>query len=124
MVLGQGPIFHDRVPTILAKRAMAGRDTAATQVDVEPRSFATDNAMRSRLEGASSTYISVLDEICPQRACPLAPSGQVYYWDRLHTTDVGSAAIINRVSDRIFEGADPTASLDLVKARASGSLDR
>lgn len=96
VVLGPSIEYGDKLPIILARHAQF---EPGTPLNASPYLyaglFALDSRLKTELRGKKGvTYISVLDSICPKKACPTTlPDGSPLQWDASHLTAAGSRVV-------------------------------
>jgi peptidoglycan/LPS O-acetylase OafA/YrhL len=92
VVFGNSPLFKDSVPTILAKRLLAGNTDTRSGADLEIEFMERNNsAIReavAKFPGAD--FVSIYDIECKEEGCPLEHEGNPIHFDITHMTDTGS----------------------------------
>lgn len=98
VVLGPAVQFRARLPSMLMRAHLRG---------IEPRPedfvlgdiFSFDQMMKAALPAqAKFSYISVVDEVCPARQCPITiDNGIPLAWDHAHLTAEGSAYVMDKI---------------------------
>lgn len=107
VVLGQSPMYRDKVASILAERRLRSDLGEFSRSDILPSSFSADqsiSAVVARHRGAK--FVSITDTACPGRSCRMVERLRPFHFDRGHLTDVGSEFYSAAIFAKILEAAD------------------
>jgi hypothetical protein len=103
VMLGDGPIYDDSVPIILARRMMSGDTSTMSAGNLDLPTVKSDKELE-KIFADKVRYISVLDIMCPNQECPMTtPEGIPTHWDRAHLTEEGSAFFAKQLAPKIID---------------------
>lgn len=103
MLLGPGPFYNDPVPTIAARRIMAGAAPIGHEQDFYEPLSETNRAIKALVGRRSDiVFVPILDELCGAAGCPLlANKNTPFHWDQAHFTREASIIVTERLTERL-----------------------
>lgn len=115
VILGPPPAHKVPVPLILTKFLHWGRaPTEMPSQAIWEGVFRIDDVMRAKYVMPHVHYISMLDQICAGRVCPILMDGQPIYYDGAHFDPAASIKIVAKIKP-VIENALRAAASQIVQ---------